>query len=247
MPRSSSSEPTKSSKRKGTRSVSSLTPAQLARKRANDREAQRAIRARTKDHIDRLEREIDELRGAHSLDKTVQDLLRRNRTLEDEVKRLREKLGVTSSPFSPYDDNLSNASGAMPSPRTSPFPTGEYSSTPPTSMPDYTQQQQFVPQPSNIEVWTAGVPNPVHSNVSSPTSSAADDFGPTSAPAYIPTSMPSNVVNGGNGKGIKLEFDDRLFNQPNVSMQAAAFMPEAQQPWTAYPMFYPQQIQSPVH
>ncbi|KAF2859348.1 hypothetical protein K470DRAFT_265345 [Piedraia hortae CBS 480.64] len=42
--------------RAGTRSVSTLTPAQLERKRANDREAQRAIRQRTKDHIENLER-----------------------------------------------------------------------------------------------------------------------------------------------------------------------------------------------
>ncbi|KAH7248379.1 hypothetical protein B0J15DRAFT_400930 [Fusarium solani] len=52
MTRSSSAEPAEP-KRKGTRSGSTLTPSQLARKGANDREAQRAIRARTKEHIER--------------------------------------------------------------------------------------------------------------------------------------------------------------------------------------------------
>ena len=38
-----------------------LTPDQLAKKRANDREAQRAIRERTKGQIEGLERKIQEL------------------------------------------------------------------------------------------------------------------------------------------------------------------------------------------
>jgi hypothetical protein len=47
--------------RAGTRSVTTLTAAQLERKRANDREAQRAIRQRTKDHIETLERQVRDL------------------------------------------------------------------------------------------------------------------------------------------------------------------------------------------
>lgn len=43
------------------RGVATLTPEQLEKKRANDREAQRAIRERTKDKIESLEREIREL------------------------------------------------------------------------------------------------------------------------------------------------------------------------------------------
>lgn len=82
--------------------MSTLTPAQLARKRANDREAQRAIRARTKDHIERLEGELEELKSARGRDQTVQELLRRNKALEDELNRLRENMGISlgSSPYS---------------------------------------------------------------------------------------------------------------------------------------------------
>lgn len=84
----------KADKLTGTRSVSTLTPSQLARKRANDREAQRAIRARTKEHIERLEREIEELKSRYSRDETVQELLRRNKALEQELATLREAHGL---------------------------------------------------------------------------------------------------------------------------------------------------------
>lgn len=43
------------------RGVANLTPDQLAKKRANDRQAQRAIRERNKTHIDALEQQIREL------------------------------------------------------------------------------------------------------------------------------------------------------------------------------------------
>lgn len=43
------------------RGVANLTPEQLARKRANDRQAQRAIRERTKAQIEALERKVREL------------------------------------------------------------------------------------------------------------------------------------------------------------------------------------------
>ena len=84
----------------GTRSVSTLTPSQLARKRANDREAQRAIRARTKEHIERLERELEELKSKQSRDETVQDLLKRNKALEKELRSLRETMGIQTSQHS---------------------------------------------------------------------------------------------------------------------------------------------------
>ncbi|KAG6100353.1 hypothetical protein E4U30_004795 [Claviceps sp. LM220 group G6] len=55
-------EPNKK-KKTGTssRGVANLTPEQLAKKRANDREAQRAIRERTRNQIDALERRIEQL------------------------------------------------------------------------------------------------------------------------------------------------------------------------------------------
>jgi len=75
----------------GTRSVSTLTPTQLARKRANDREAQRAIRARTKEHIERLERELSEYKTKQT-DDAFQKLIKRNKELEHELSVLRQEL-----------------------------------------------------------------------------------------------------------------------------------------------------------
>lgn len=94
---SQSTQPSNKQHQTGTRSVSTLTPSQLARKRANDREAQRAIRARTKEHIENLERELEELRSYQSRDKAVQDLLRKNKALEDELYRLRDSMGMPNT------------------------------------------------------------------------------------------------------------------------------------------------------
>lgn len=263
MVRSASAEPVKPSKRKGTRSVSTLTPSQLARKRANDREAQRAIRARTKEHIERLERELEELKSNQSRDKTVQELLRRNKALEEELFRMKETVGVsiTSSPYQSavYDDNLSTGTGAVHSPRSSPFPQTDYS-----PLPDYSPQS-YVPLPSSCEPWSSQV---VSSTVSSPTSSAAnpEDYG---APAYIPTSVPSSMLPSNNSsssnvtlsstKSVKNEFDDVTSNDgfpvsnppmpssiPSTYIQQNQPHHHQQQPWNMYPMYYPQ-LQSPVH
>lgn len=80
--------------RAGTRSVNTLTAAQLERKRANDREAQRAIRQRTKDHIDSLERQVRELTA--QLDNSgagkLMEVMRRNDELEQENAVLRARL-----------------------------------------------------------------------------------------------------------------------------------------------------------
>ncbi|RKF56247.1 putative bzip transcription [Golovinomyces cichoracearum] len=74
--------------RAGTRTVASLTPEQLARKRANDREAQRSIRLRTKTRISDLEKRIRELSGEHD-ERVLEAVCKRNLELEEELKHLR--------------------------------------------------------------------------------------------------------------------------------------------------------------
>src|SRR5437016_1442651 len=59
------------------RSVASLTSEQRTRKRASDREAQRTIRKRQKDHIASLERRVHELLGNQNFDKSLEDTERR--------------------------------------------------------------------------------------------------------------------------------------------------------------------------
>lgn len=177
----STPETTKTGKRKGTRSVSTLTPSQLARKRANDREAQRAIRARTKEHIENLEREIEELRSQQSRDQTIQALLRRNKALEDELHQLRKSAGIHVADASErYQPALHTSSP------TRPHSFGQ-------STPNYpmVQNMAYSSISDAAESWPAGIPCSLPSTASSPTSSVGtDDF---SGSNYIPTSAPSTV------------------------------------------------------
>ncbi len=78
--------------RAGTRSVTTLTAAQLERKRANDREAQRAIRQRTKDRIEQLERRIAELTAPRDSHEELLAAIERNKDLERENALLRNRL-----------------------------------------------------------------------------------------------------------------------------------------------------------
>jgi hypothetical protein len=73
------------------RGVANLTPEQLAKKRANDRQAQRAIRERTKSHIDTLEQRVRELSSQKPfLD--LQAALKQNEVILAENKELRHGL-----------------------------------------------------------------------------------------------------------------------------------------------------------
>ncbi|KAJ4333698.1 hypothetical protein N0V87_007454 [Didymella glomerata] len=97
--------------RAGTRSVNTLTAAQLERKRANDREAQRAIRQRTKDHIESLERQVRDLQTqleSSSSSKMI-DIMRRNDELEQENAMLRARMGHGPSTLAVPEHNTAGA------------------------------------------------------------------------------------------------------------------------------------------
>lgn len=97
----------KRASRAGTRSVNTLSVAQLERKRANDREAQRAIRQRTKDHIENLEKNVGELRESkESNDKLVAVTTQRNRELEEENAYLRSRLSEAGYPLPQAERSL---------------------------------------------------------------------------------------------------------------------------------------------
>jgi hypothetical protein len=75
--------------RVGTRSVNTLSEAQLERKRANDREAQRIIRKRTREHIETLERQVAELaEQKEQLNKALQH----NSQLEAQIAGLQRQI-----------------------------------------------------------------------------------------------------------------------------------------------------------
>ena len=75
----------------GSRGVANLTPEQLAKKRANDREAQRAIRERTKNTIETLEQRIKELEGQQPFQELQRVIQERDRALQ-ECEELRRRL-----------------------------------------------------------------------------------------------------------------------------------------------------------
>ncbi|KAL2824153.1 hypothetical protein BDW59DRAFT_162718 [Aspergillus cavernicola] len=79
--------------RAGTRRVTHLSAEQLERKRANDREAQRTIRQRTKEHIERLELQVAELRAKGD---KFDEVVRRNSLLENEIRALRHQLSMAA-------------------------------------------------------------------------------------------------------------------------------------------------------
>lgn len=73
------------------RGVANLTPEQLNKKRANDREAQRAIRERTKGQIEGLERKIQELTSQQPY-KELQHVIRQKEVVEAENEEIKKRL-----------------------------------------------------------------------------------------------------------------------------------------------------------
>ena len=95
VPVSSPTIPQGSSKKRWTstsgRGVANLTPEQLSKKRANDREAQRAIRERTKSQIETLERKIQELTSQQPYQE-LQHVLRQKDLVEAENEEIKKRL-----------------------------------------------------------------------------------------------------------------------------------------------------------
>lgn len=82
----------KKTRQRNPRTVLKLTAAQLERKRANDREAQRALRQRTKEHIEYLERRIDALSKRHTQSEVLGRMQRRNQELTEQLERVRASM-----------------------------------------------------------------------------------------------------------------------------------------------------------
>lgn len=79
----------------GSRGVANLTPDQLAKKRANDREAQRAIRERTRNTIETLEKRIRELESQQPYQELQRMIAERDRALA-ECEQLKRRLGAVA-------------------------------------------------------------------------------------------------------------------------------------------------------
>ncbi|KAI9837130.1 MAG: hypothetical protein M1837_003126 [Sclerophora amabilis] len=95
------------------RGVANLTPDQLAKKRANDREAQRAIRERTKNQIESLEKEISELKTQHPYQEW-QQALRQKDLVQAENNDIRQQLTSALSILQPIlNERRANGDGPL--------------------------------------------------------------------------------------------------------------------------------------
>ncbi|KAG5948737.1 hypothetical protein E4U53_006168 [Claviceps sorghi] len=82
------------------RGVANLTPEQLAKKRANDREAQRAIRERTRHQIDALERRVEELTSLKPYQE-LQAVVRAKEAVERENADIKRQLASIINALKP--------------------------------------------------------------------------------------------------------------------------------------------------
>ena len=96
----------------GSRGVSNLTPEQLAKKRANDREAQRAIRERTKGQIENLEKKIQELTSQKPYQE-LQDAIRQKEIVEGENQEIKRRLTSIQGLIQPLLSSSSDICGYL--------------------------------------------------------------------------------------------------------------------------------------
>ncbi|KAJ5793860.1 hypothetical protein N7457_000459 [Penicillium paradoxum] len=115
------------------RGVANLTPDQLAKKRANDRQAQRAIRERTKGHIEALEQKVRDLSSQKPF-VDLQEVLRQNEQIRLENTELRQGLKAALDIIQPLiakpelpdvPPSLAILKSAPPPSRPSPFPDAD--------------------------------------------------------------------------------------------------------------------------
>ncbi|OAA34971.1 hypothetical protein NOR_08211 [Metarhizium rileyi] len=101
----------------GSRGVANLTPEQLAKKRANDREAQRAIRERTKNQIEALERRIQELTNQKPYQE-LQAVVRAKEAVEQENADIKRQLAGIIGILKPIVSSATPGEAAVVSPLT---------------------------------------------------------------------------------------------------------------------------------
>ncbi|GAD92835.1 bZIP transcription factor, putative [Paecilomyces variotii No. 5] len=196
----------------GSRKVTSLSAEQLERKRANDREAQRTIRQRTKEHIEHLERRVAELSAK---EEQFDNALRRNTALEAEIAHLRHQLAMSGSgtlypaggcstvnrPVAVDGSRRSSTTSAAPSivHRPYPAPQGHHDDAHISSMPPVSRRVSVA---HDWQSYMASRPSPLNE---APKSDYAGEVGPylldgqTQAPRFDQTITAMNLVPGQMG------------------------------------------------
>ncbi|KAI1311696.1 hypothetical protein F5Y03DRAFT_286442 [Xylaria venustula] len=139
----------------GSRGVANLTPEQLAKKRANDREAQRAIRERTKNQIEGLENRIRELTAKKPYQE-LQKAIREKEAAEAKVVELKARMASIVALIQPLLSSDTTEGAFAPS-----VPTYDATQSP-------QQQQHQPPQLSSFSAHNSSTPVgdlPQHSSV----------------------------------------------------------------------------------
>ncbi|KAI1418219.1 hypothetical protein F5Y13DRAFT_37436 [Hypoxylon sp. FL1857] len=138
------------------RGVANLTPEQLAKKRANDREAQRAIRERTKNQIENLERRIRELTSQQPYQE-LQAVIRAKEAVEAENAEIKARLASIISLIQPVLSNqqVEGAYTASPFLNATPLQTTQRSPSAPTTYNASTPASAASPACSAESPWQA--------------------------------------------------------------------------------------------
>ncbi|OKL56057.1 hypothetical protein UA08_08612 [Talaromyces atroroseus] len=239
--------------RAGMRKVTSLTAEQLERKRANDREAQRTIRARTKEHIERLEHQVADLTAKGQ---QVDRVLERNAALEAEIAHLRQQLAMmTSRQLYPSiyvymyrltgtgeDERRSSTSSNPASVISSPFnsPPMTDSLPPGPSMPPLTHRMSL-PQ----SAWHAYVSPPPP-----PSSTISSVSGPDAAGETVPYHHPQHEMGYSNDAYRNLAYPPSRAHPQHMPVATLGYdsnMPSLQATHLPVPGHLQQQHQQPQH
>lgn len=240
--------------RGGKRSVTHLSKAQLARKRANDREAQRNIRQRTKEHIETLEQKVRDLEQGTRAG-SMERVLRRNQELEVEVERLKAQVASTNSPTiaAPAPPKIAEellipqkaTLNWMPETAATWIPRSSHGPAPPTSDPSITNvnyphvpSQQVYTQPVVRMVYDDEQPQQMYSPSESSVWDETETFGPHCTTQALTSSVPAWAP------------FDPVYSQPSrfSDLQATEFNNVVSQPnynttcWQNQPATYAWQI-----
>ncbi|KAK6007657.1 hypothetical protein QM012_004471 [Aureobasidium pullulans] len=129
------------------RGVANLTPEQLAKKRANDREAQRAIRERTRNQIETLERRIKELESQQPFQE-LQNALRQREQVQAENDDLKRRMQTIFSLLQPVAASQGLNDLAAATAQQSPLPMPQHH--PQQAPPPPPQALMYPSQPPNL-------------------------------------------------------------------------------------------------
>ncbi|KAK0385898.1 hypothetical protein NLU13_7073 [Sarocladium strictum] len=196
----------------GSRGVANLTPEQLAKKRANDREAQRAIRERTKNQIETLERRIHELTSQQPYQE-LQAALRAKELVEEENDHIKRQLASIVGMLQPIINSMGPTAAAnLPTPAYA----GQAQRRAKNTIPGSPWPDADGPGPDQAHLSPASHGGPASSAVhfqtqnmdSTPASSASPGGLEQSAPGggwHPGASLPDGTARGQNPKQLGLE------------------------------------------